>query len=50
MINAVGLPEEEDLNDIGMNSKKVVVHMECDGKESWVRPLGEVWPTQKADQ
>ena len=24
--------------------------MECNGKESWVRSLGEVWPNQIVDQ
>ena len=40
MITTVGVPVEEDLDDIGMKSRKVVINMDCDGKESWV--VGEV--------
>ena len=41
---------EEDLDDIGMKTRNVVIHMECDGEASWVKSLGEVWPTQSLDQ
>ena len=33
----VGAPVEVALADIGMKSQKVVIHMECYGKASWVR-------------
>ena len=36
--------------DIGMKTRNVVIHMECDGDSSWVKSLGEVWPTQSVDQ
>ena len=28
----------------------VVIHMECDGETSWLKCLGELWPTQSVDQ
>ena len=30
VITTVGVPVEEALSDIGMNYRKVVIHMECD--------------------
>ena len=42
----VGVPVEEDLADIGIKSRNMVIHTKCGGKESWVRSLGELWPTQ----
>ena len=50
MISTVGVPVEEDFDDIGMKAKKLVIHMECDAETSWVRSLGESWPTQIMDQ
>ena len=50
VINIMGLLVEEDLDDIGMNSIKAVIHLECDGKSSWTRSLGELRPTQSEDQ
>ena len=41
---------EEYLACIGMKSRNVVIYMECDGKASWVRSLGEVCSTQSAGQ
>ena len=41
---------EEDLDDIGIKTRNVVIHMECYGESSWVNSLGEVWPTQSVDQ
>ena len=40
MITTVGLPVEEDLDDIGIKTINVVIHMECDGEVSWVKYLG----------
>ena len=40
VISAVGIPVEEDLDDIGMKTRNVVIHMECDGEVSWVKYLG----------
>ena len=41
---------EEDLDDILMDSKKVVIHVECGGEAYWVRSLREVHKTQRIDQ
>ena len=41
---------EEDLADILMKSRKVVIHMDCGGKVSWVRSLGEVLTSKIVDQ
>ena len=40
---------EEDLADILMKARKVVIHMECDGELSWVRSLVYLLPTQIMD-
>ena len=50
MITRVGIPVEEDLADIIMKTRNVVINMECDGGASWVKSLGEVWPNQSVDQ
>ena len=34
MITMVGVTAEEALNDIGTNSRNVVINMECDGEAS----------------
>ena len=40
VITTVGLPVEEYLADIGMKTRNVVIHMECDGEASWVKSIG----------
>ena len=50
VINTVGLPVEEALDDIGMKSKKVGIHTECDIEASWVRSLEELWTNQSVYQ
>ena len=50
VITTVGIPVEEALADIGTKTINVVIHMKCDVEESWVKLLGEVWPTQSVDQ
>ena len=50
VITTVGVPVEEDLADIGMKSRNVVIHMVCDGEESWIKTIGEVWPTPSVDK
>ena len=40
VITTVGVPVEEDLDDIGMKTRNVVIHMDCDGEKSWVKSLG----------
>ena len=45
----VGIPAEEAFSDIEMKTRNVVIHMECGGETSWVKFLGEVWPTQSVD-
>ena len=50
VITTVGIIAEEALADIGMKTRNVVIHMECDGEASWLKPLGEAWPTQSVDQ
>ena len=37
VITTVGVPVEEDLDDIGMKATHVVIHMDCDGEASWVK-------------
>ena len=49
VITMVGITVEEDLADIGMKTINVMIHMECDGEESCVKFLGELWPTQSVD-
>ena len=36
VITMVGVKVGEALNDIGMNSRKVMINMKCNGEESWV--------------
>ena len=43
------MPVEEALYDIGMKYIHVLFNLECDGKESWVTSLGELWPNQSVD-
>ena len=50
MITKVDVTVEKALNDIEMKARKVVICMECDGKNSWVSSLGEVCPTQSKDK
>ena len=40
IITTVGVPVEEALDDIGMNSINMVIHMEFDGESSWVSSQG----------
>ena len=49
MITLVGVPVEEVLSYIVINSGKVVVHMECGGEAYWVISLGELWYTHSVD-
>ena len=42
LIATVGVPVEEAFHDIGMKYIKVVIHLECGGKVSWVMLLLEV--------
>ena len=42
VITTVGVPVEEAFHDIGMKYIKVVIHLECGGKVSWVMLLLEV--------
>ena len=50
VITTVGITVEEALADIGMKTRNLVIHMECDGEASWVKSLREVWPTQRVNQ
>ena len=38
----MGVPVEEALDDIGTKYRNVVIHMDCDVEEYWVRSLGYV--------
>ena len=49
VITTVGIPVEGKLAGIGMETINLVIHMECDGEASWVKPLGEVCPNQSVD-
>ena len=50
VITMVGIPVEEDLADIVIKTRNMVIHMECDGDLSWVNFLGELWQTQSVHQ
>ena len=50
VISTVGILVEEALASIRIRTRNVVIHMECDGEASWVKPLGEIWTTQSVDQ
>ena len=41
---------EDALADIGKKTRNVVISMEFDGEESWLKSLGEVCPTYSVDQ
>ena len=41
-ITTVGVPAEEDLANIGIKARKVVIHMECDGEAYRVNSIKEV--------
>ena len=41
---------EETLEDIGMNTRNLVVHMECDYEASCLSFIEEVNPTQSVDK
>ena len=40
VITTVVVPVGEDLADIGIKARKVVIHTECDGEAYWVSSLG----------
>ena len=42
MIQTIGIPVEEALDDIGMKIINVVIHLDCDSEASWVKLLGEI--------
>ena len=48
-ITTVGVPVDNALDEIGMKSRNVVIHLECGVKASWVMSLGELFPTQSVD-
>ena len=48
VINSVGVPVEDYLDDIGIYSRKLVIRMDCDGESNWVRSIVEVWQIQSA--
>ena len=50
VITNSGILVEKDLADIVMKNRNVVNHMDCDGDASWVKSLGELWPTQSVEQ
>ena len=45
-ITTVGVPVEEDLDDMVTKSIKVVINIDYGVDISWVRSLEELWPTQ----
>ena len=46
VITMVGVPVEEDLNDIEMKTRIVVIHLEYGGDASWLKSIVEVCSTQ----
>ena len=39
VITAMGVPAEEALSDIGMNSRRAVIYLKCDGEEECIKSL-----------
>ena len=50
MITAVGVPLGKALSYIGINSRRVLINLECKGEEEWIKSLEEVWISQSEDQ
>ena len=46
----VGVAVEEDLEDIGMNNRKLVLKLEGYCEAAWTRTMGEGWKIKSADQ
>ena len=50
MVTAVGVPVDEALEDIGRNTRREGINLECDYEEDWLNPLEEGWLIQSVDQ
>ena len=50
VVIAVFVPLEEALADIGINSRRAVIHLECYCEEYWLKSLEESWQNQSVDQ
>ena len=50
VVTAVGVPVQEELSYIGMNSKREVIHLEFYCDKDWLNSLEEGWRTQSVDQ
>ena len=46
----VVVPVDQDLENIGMHIRKMLVHMEFNYNIPWIRSLKELWTTQSVDQ
>ena len=42
MMQTIGIPVEEALDDIGMKIINVVIHLDCDSEAYWVKFLEEI--------
>ena len=50
VVTVVGVSTEEALADIGMNSRRAVIHLEYGCEEDWLNPLEEGWRNQSVYQ
>ena len=48
VVTLVGVPVEETLVDIGMNTRNVVIHLEYYCDTAWISYLGYTWTTHSA--
>lgn len=50
VVTELGVTLEETFVNNGMNSRKMLVHMDFYCEVSWIRFLGEVWKNHIVDQ
>ena len=50
MVTTAGVSVEEALSYIGMNFKRAVFRLECDGEEEWINSMEKGWRTHSVDQ
>ena len=43
VVTDVGVPVEDALLDIGMDARRVIIRLEYNCEESWIKSLEEVW-------
>ena len=50
VVTAVGVSAEEALFYIGMNTRSMLIRLECDCGEYWLKSLEEIWKIQSVNQ